>query len=167
MEGLLRMCVGSNSEADFFEWMSKQRRKLILCETTEQKTFVSAFLNGIELCREYGFTGHCSTGSRCQKIHHCCYHFLFKCSFQRKGKCSQKGGLSHDLYDEHNKRVIDLHKISDLHSLLIIEGLRYLFKARRIDETIESRNISSIDVDEKRTAAVLPIEQLQGNILYV
>ena len=112
------------NEAQVLKWIENLgttvKRQLVKFETDE----VRACLNGIQVCKKYGFSGRCN--GECTKIHICCYHLKRFCT--NKGNCQQ----SHDLKNDHNNRILFDNNLGGLDYRVTFKALRYMFRWNKI-----------------------------------
>ena len=115
------------SEREVADWIRNLPntcgRQLLEVIKREQEITVTISLNGVELCRKYGYKGNCDKG--CNRLHVCMYFLKGYC--KREGKCPQ----SHDVYDKHNWDILRTYSLVDLNEDDIFMALRYMLKSNK------------------------------------
>ena len=123
-EKLLYTFQEFRNEAQVLEWIENLgtavKRQLVEFKANE----VRACLNGIQVCKTYGFHDRCN--GECTKIHICCYHLKGFCT--KKGNCQQ----SHDLKNEHNNRILFDNHLGGLDYRVVFKALRYMFRWNKV-----------------------------------
>ena len=108
------------NENDVVQWIrnlpNTHGRQLLEVTKTGRETTVSISLNGVDVCKKYGYTGNCKQG--CKRLHVCLYFLKGHC--KREGKCPQ----SHDVSDKHNWTVLSTNYLADLDKNDIFMGLK-------------------------------------------
>ena len=124
-EKLLHTFKEFRDGAQVLEWIENLgttvKRQLVEFQANE----VRACLNGIQVCKDYGYRGRCN--AECCKIHICCYHL--KGGFCTKKEKCQK---SHDLWNEHNNRILVNNNLDGLDRRVTFKAFRYMFRWNKV-----------------------------------
>ena len=146
-EKLLHTFEEFRNEAQLLEWIGNLgttvKRQLVEFRANE----VRACLNGIQVCKNYGFRGRCN--AECTKIHLCCYQLKGFCA--KKGKCQQ----SHDLKNEHNNRILFINNLGSLDYRLTFKALRYMFRWNKVKPGSDDPDDALSVVSEVESVATL------------
>ena len=147
-EKLLHTFQEFRNEAQVLEWIENLgtavKRQLVEFRANE----VRACLNGIKVCKNYGFGGRCN--AECFKIHICCYHL--KGGFcAKKGKCQK----SHDLWNEHNNRILVNNNLGGLDHRVTFKALRYMFRWNKVKPGCDDPDDELSVVSEVESVATL------------
>ena len=109
------------NEHDVVEWIrnlpNSYGRQLL--KVTKIGT-VSISLNGVDVCKKYGYKGNCNNG--CNRLHVCLYFLNGYCKWE--GRCPQ----SHNVYDQHNWNILYTNRLADLNKNEIFVAMRSLVK---------------------------------------
>ena len=112
------------SEDEIEKWVANllntKNRQLLELKETGTDSLIRVSLNGLEVCKSYGYGGNCK--SNCSKIHLCLYNL--------KGHCFKKDGCikSHNIKDKHNREALSNHNLTSLDARIAFKVLRYIYR---------------------------------------
>ena len=129
------------NENDVVQWIrnlpNTHGRQLLEVTKTGIETKVSISLNGVDVCKKYGYSGNCKQG--CKRLHVCLYFLKGHC--KREGKCPQ----SHNIYNQHNWNILCSNYLADLDRKEIFVALRCMVRwTKRKNKTNDPDDAQSV-----------------------